>query len=118
MQQVGVKYYKYKKIYLVVTDSVIQANGVLFGGRAEAKETANDLNVTKNIIERKYPLLRYLEVYETLIMTNCKRTVAIRIHLAMYVCVCVCVCVKLVKAHLNLSNFRYFLEITYESKVP
>jgi hypothetical protein len=85
VQQVDVKYYKYKKIYLVFIGSTIQAVGVLFKGPAEAKGTANDLNVTQNIIECKYPLLRYLEVYETLIMTNCKRVVAIRIHLAMRV---------------------------------
>jgi hypothetical protein len=85
VQQVGVKFYKYKNIYLVVIGSIIQADGVLFEGRAEAKETVNDLNVTQNIIECKYPLLRYLEVYETLIMTNGKRAVAIRIHLAMRV---------------------------------
>ena len=85
MQQAGVKYYKYQKIYLVVIGSIIQADGVLFEGRDVAKGTANDLNVTQIIIQCKYPLLRYLEVYETLIMTNCKRAVAIRIHLAMRV---------------------------------
>jgi hypothetical protein len=86
MQQVGVKYYKYKKIYLVVIGSIIQADGVLFEGRAEAKGTANDLNVTQNIIECKCPLLRYLEAYETLIVTNCKRAVAIQIHLQCVLC--------------------------------
>ena len=87
MQPVGVKYCKYKKIYLIVIGSIIQTDGVLFEGRAEAKGTANDINVIQNSIECKYPLLRYFEVYRTLIMTNCKRAVAIRIamHLAMRV---------------------------------
>ena len=82
MQQGGVKYYKYKKIYLVVIGSIIQADGVLFEGRAEAKGKANDPNITQKIIECKYPLSRHLEVYETLIMNNCKRAVAIWVHLA------------------------------------
>jgi hypothetical protein len=83
--QLVFKYCKYKKIYLVLTGSIIQTGGVLFERRAEAKGTANDINVIQNSIERKYPLLRYFEVYKTLIMTNCKRAVAIRIHLAMRV---------------------------------
>ena len=48
VQKVGVKFYKYKKIYLVVIGSIIQADGVLFEGQAEAKETAKDLNVTEH----------------------------------------------------------------------
>jgi hypothetical protein len=56
VQQVGVQYYKYKKIDLVVIGFIIQADGVLFEGRAETKGSANDLNVTQKIIECKHPL--------------------------------------------------------------
>jgi len=84
-----------KKIYLVVTDSIIQADGVLFEGRAEAKRTVNDLNETQNIIECKYPLLRYLEVYETLINDQLQNGTSGN-----------ACCVKRVTAYLNSSNFR------------
>lgn len=82
VQKVGVKFYKYKKIYLVVIGSIIQADGVLFEGQAEVKEKANDLNVTEHY---RVQISTFTVVYETLIMTNRKWAVPIRIHLAMRV---------------------------------